>query len=316
MLTLAACIQSWKNWLSEATSTFDCRVVPTRAKPVSSLPHPCSCHITTNSPPLSSIVCLCSQTEQLRVTVHIQAHSMDAQKALCSCSWSGGNTHSTPDKWNWTQTLLFLGTSFKLTQSDKVHRRLIYGKIEHGSSYSLDNCLFAKMYVFMKLGCCLSVCAQQSLSKCIKHRLEFIWRCHNIISIIYPFTSCPNEDKMTCHQKYGFLPWLDHFCWQVCHLLLQINSRVLFCAVSITAIKNKSKGCHVAATCLCGHLDYKSMVGCLWGGRKSLNCHNFQRKANISGPDTRFLIWHSELQLLNPWVCILCPFCAFSDWTL
>lgn len=52
---------------------------------------------------------------------------------------------------------------------------------------------------------------------------------------------------------------------------------------------DKSK-CRAAVACLCGHvMGYKCTIGCLWGGRRRLNCHNFQRKASfISCPDSKY----------------------------
>lgn len=212
-----------------------------------------------------------------------------------------GNVLQTITKWQSAQTSFNLRQNTTWIQSQP---RIIV---------CLQKCMVSR------ISACLSMCAQQSLSKCIKHRLPFIWRCHNIIFIIYQLSKWRQNDMSPVIQ---FPPLIGPFLLTSLSRTIanQQQSPLSLCLDHSNQEQkhDKSKCCCTTVTCLCGHvMGYKSTVGCLGGGRGLLNCHHFQRKAFfISCPDAKFSIWHSELQLLDPLVCILCPFCASSDWTL
>lgn len=143
------------------------------------------------------------------------------------------------------------------------------------SQPQIIDCL-QKCMVFC-MSACLSMCAQQSLSKCLKHRLQFIWLCHNIISIIYQLSKWRQNDMSPIIQ---FPPLIGSLLLTSLSPTIanQMQTPLLLCLDHSNQEQKHgtSKRCRAVVTCLCGHMmGYKSTVTCLWGGRRCLHCHHF-----------------------------------------
>lgn len=149
MLTLAASIQSWKNWLSKAASAFDSRVVPTRAKPVSSLPHPCSCHITTNSLLLSSIAFACAVRQNSCELLYTNSCTQCMHRRLWARALDPLGTHILPQI-NELSNSVILGNALQITTKwQSAETSKLIAKQNMDPVTALDSCLFAKIHVFL-----------------------------------------------------------------------------------------------------------------------------------------------------------------------
>lgn len=107
---------------------------------------------------------------------------------------------------NLIQILLFLGQSFKLTPSEKVHRLNLWQN--RTRIQSKPRIIVCKTPTFGFVALPFNVCNNQTIPVKMHQTQTAIYLAalihmtvsHDIISIIYPYTSSPNKDKMICHQ--------------------------------------------------------------------------------------------------------------------